>query len=107
MTQRIRHTHRHADPARARRATLWLAAMAAMGAMANPQNPQVISGQAAFQTQGKQLTVTNTPGAIIHWQSFSIDRGELTRFVQQNAASLNISRKRVGDPAHRDVVIGI
>jgi len=82
-----------------RRAVVWIAAMAAVGALANPQSPQVISGQVSFQTQGKQLTVTNTPGAIIHWQSFSIDRGELTRFVQQNAASAVLNRITGTDPS--------
>ena len=43
-------------------------------------------------TGARGITVTNTPGAIIHWQSFSIDRGELTRFVQQNAASAVLNR---------------
>ncbi len=82
-----------------RRATVWLAAIAAAGAIANPQNPQVVSGQAGFQTQGKQLTITNTPGAIIHWQSFGVDRGELTRFVQQNAASAVLNRITGTDPS--------
>ena len=41
---------------------------------------------------GKQLTVTNSPGSIINWQSFSIAPGELTRFVQQNASSSVLNR---------------
>ena len=89
----------HSPPPSLRRAVVWLAAMGAIGAAANPQNPQVISGQASFQAQGQQLTVTNSPGAIIHWQSFSIDRGELTRFVQQNAASAVLNRITGTDPS--------
>ena len=75
-------------------------ALAAAGAAANPQTPQVISGQATFQNNGPALTVTNSPGAIIHWQSFGINRGELTRFVQQNAASAVLNRVTGADPSH-------
>ncbi len=38
------------------------------------------------------LTVTNNPGAIINWQSFSIAPNELVKFVQQNAASAVLNR---------------
>ncbi|MFO0521086.1 MAG: filamentous hemagglutinin N-terminal domain-containing protein, partial [bacterium] len=38
------------------------------------------------------LTITNNPGAIINWQSFSIAPNELVRFVQQNAASAVLNR---------------
>ena len=92
------HTHtRHGPPFR--RAAGWLLAMAACGATANPQAPQVVNGQASFATNGATLTVTNTPGAIIHWQSFGINRGELTRFVQQNAASAVLNRVTGSDPS--------
>ena len=66
---------------------------------ANPQLPQVVHGQATFQQAGKALTVTNSPGAIINWQQFNIDRGELTRFVQQNAASQVLNRVVGVDPS--------
>ena len=82
-----------------RRAAGWLVAMAAAGAIANPQAPQVVSGQATFATNGGTLTITNTPGAIINWQSFGINRGELTRFVQQNAASAVLNRVTGADPS--------
>ena len=82
-----------------RRATGWLVAMAACGAIANPQAPQVVTGQASFATNGATLTVTNSPGAIINWQSFGINRGELTRFVQQNAASAVLNRVTGSDPS--------
>ncbi|MCY7305780.1 MAG: filamentous hemagglutinin N-terminal domain-containing protein, partial [Rhodoferax sp.] len=83
-----------------RRTAGWLVAMAAVGAIANPQSPQVVNGQASFATNGATLTVTNTPGAIIHWQSFGINRGELTRFVQQNAASAVLNRVTGTDPSN-------
>ena len=57
------------------------------GAAANPVGPSVAAGAAAFQANGKTLTVTNAPGTIINWQAFSIGSGELTRFSQQSASS--------------------
>jgi filamentous hemagglutinin family protein len=59
---------------------------------ANPTGPQIVAGQVSFAGTGKQLTVTNSPGSIINWQSFSIAPGELTRFIQQNAASSVLNR---------------
>jgi hypothetical protein len=52
--------------------------------VANPLGPQVVNGQASFAQQGNTLAITNTPNAIINWQSFSINPGEITRFIQQN-----------------------
>ncbi|RZI40692.1 filamentous hemagglutinin N-terminal domain-containing protein [Herbaspirillum sp. HC18] len=68
-------------------------------AVANPLGPQVINGQAGFSTQGNVLSVTNTPGAIINWQSFSINPGELTRFIQQNPGSAVLNRIVGQDPS--------
>ena len=61
-------------------------------AHANPINPTVISGAATFAASGKNLTVTNTPGAIINWQGFSVGKDEVTRFIQQNAQSAVLNR---------------
>ena len=46
---------------------------------ANPVAPVVASGAAVFQQNGKTLTVTNTPGAIINWQSFNSEWRVLPR----------------------------
>src|SRR5438094_8914151 len=56
-------------------------------AQGNPTGPSVAAGSATFATSGNTLSVTNTPGAIINWAQFSIQRDEITRFIQQNAAS--------------------
>ncbi len=66
---------------------------------ANPVGPQVVNGQANFVTQGNTLSITNTPGAIINWQGFSINSGELTRFLQQNPNSAVLNRVTGGDPS--------
>ena len=67
--------------------------------MANPTAPQVAAGAASFQTSGNTLTVTNAPGTIINWQSFSIGAGELTRFQQQSALSAVLNRVTGSDPS--------
>src|SRR5690349_12884483 len=60
---------------------------------ANPNGPQVISGNVQFQGLGtNSLSITNSPGAIINWQGFSIRARQLTQFLQQNAASTVLNR---------------
>ena len=68
-------------------------------AYANPVGPVVVNGQATFATQGNLLSVTNTPGAIINWQQFSIGTNETTRFIQQSAASAILNRVVGVDPS--------
>ncbi|MBK5105881.1 MAG: filamentous hemagglutinin N-terminal domain-containing protein, partial [Burkholderiales bacterium] len=61
-------------------------------AYANPTNPTVISGAATFAASGKNLNITNTPGAVINWKGFSVRADEVTRFIQQNAQSAVLNR---------------
>ena len=68
-------------------------------AQAAPTLPQVVSGQATFGQQGNVFTITNTPNAIINWQSFSVNAGEVTRFVQQSADSAVLNRITGQDPS--------
>ncbi|HXZ97392.1 MAG TPA: filamentous hemagglutinin N-terminal domain-containing protein, partial [Burkholderiales bacterium] len=68
-------------------------------AHANPVGPTVVNGSASFSTQGNLFTVTNTPGAILNWQSFSIAQGEITRFVQQSPLSAVLNRVIGIDPS--------
>ncbi len=87
---------RTADPAafspRPRAAALAIGAAFAASALANPAGPTVVSGGATFAASGNTLNVTNTPGAIINWQQFSIQKNEITRFIQQHAASSVLNR---------------
>ncbi|HEX9079840.1 MAG TPA: filamentous hemagglutinin N-terminal domain-containing protein, partial [Desulfuromonadaceae bacterium] len=73
-------------------AVVALAALLQGTALANPTGPQVISGQASFSATGTTLSITNSPNAIINWNSFSINPGELTRFIQQSSASAVLNR---------------
>ena len=99
------HVSMHAERAASRQAMLRrrllpvLVAACFGSAMANPLGPQVVSGQASFVNQGNVLSVTNAPGAIINWQSFSINPGELTRFIQQNPDSAVLNRITGQDPS--------
>ncbi|WP_194723202.1 two-partner secretion domain-containing protein [Noviherbaspirillum malthae] len=65
----------------------------------NPLGAQVVNGQAAFSQQGNVLSITSTPGTIINWQTFSINPGEITRFIQQNPNSSVLNRIVGQDPS--------
>jgi len=84
---------------RASAAMAMLLVFTAQTALANPLGPAVVNGQASFATSGNTLTVTNTPGAIINWQGFSVGANEVTRFVQQNAASSVLNRVISNNPS--------
>lgn len=57
-----------------------------------PTGAQVVNGTASMVRNGSTLNITNTPGAIINWQGFSIGAGETTRFIQQSASSAVLNR---------------
>ena len=61
--------------------------------LANPTGAQVGNGAVSItQPNASTLNVTNSPGAIINWQGFSIGAGEATRFIQQSASSAVLNR---------------
>ncbi|MCM2308405.1 MAG: filamentous hemagglutinin N-terminal domain-containing protein, partial [Sulfuritalea sp.] len=64
---------------------------------ANPVNPTVVNGTATFNQAGNLLTVTNSNGAIINWDKFSIKAGETTHFAQ-TAASSTVLNRVLNDP---------
>jgi filamentous hemagglutinin family protein len=76
-----------------------VAACFSTGAIANPVAPTVVNGTASFNQTGNVLTVTNSNGAAINWNSFSIAAGEPTRFVQPSASSSVLNRVLGGDPS--------
>lgn len=80
--------HRH----RFKLATLAAMCLFSLGTHANPMDGSVVNGSATFNSIGNTLTITNTPGAIIHWQDFSIQQNEITRFNQQSASSAVLNR---------------
>jgi len=80
-----------------------VAACFAGEAGANPVAPQVVNGSASFAVKGNALTVTNSNGAIINWNTFSIGAGESTRFNQSSASSSVLNRVLANDPS---VILG-
>jgi len=60
--------------------------------LSNPVNPVVVNGTASFNQVGNVLTVTNSNGAIINWDKFSIQAGETTHFRQASASSSVLNR---------------
>ncbi len=68
-------------------------------AQAAPSAPQVVAGQASFLQQGNVFSIMNTPNTIINWQSFSVNAGEITRFIQQDANSAVLNRIVGQDPS--------
>ncbi|MCM5681353.1 filamentous hemagglutinin N-terminal domain-containing protein [Schlegelella sp. S2-27] len=65
---------------------------AAPSSDALPQGAKVVQGSAQMSQQGSHLQVTNTPGAVIHWQSFGIGSGQSVRFQQQSSRSTVLNR---------------
>ncbi|HEX4325485.1 MAG TPA: filamentous hemagglutinin N-terminal domain-containing protein, partial [Burkholderiales bacterium] len=74
-------------------------APAALQAQTLPGGASVVNGAASFQQNGNKLTVTNSNGAIINWQSFSIGSGATVQFIQQNAASAVFNRVTGNSPS--------
>jgi filamentous hemagglutinin family protein len=68
-------------------------------AAANPVGPTVAGGSATFSQQGNVLSITNSPNAIINWSGFSIQAGEITRFIQQSGGSAVLNRITGQDPS--------
>ncbi|MBS0616439.1 MAG: filamentous hemagglutinin N-terminal domain-containing protein [Verrucomicrobia bacterium] len=61
--------------------------------LSQPQDPNVVHGDVQLTPQGNALLEIRTGDkAIIEWKSFSIDRGEATRFVQPSASSAVLNR---------------
>jgi filamentous hemagglutinin family protein len=67
--------------------------------LASPSGSQVISGQVNIDNSVAGVTkITNSPGAIIHWQDFNIKKNEITQFIQQNSKSSVLNRIVGGNP---------
>jgi filamentous hemagglutinin family protein len=85
---------------RSKSALLIAAALLAAGhAAANPTGATVVHGNVTLQTSGNHLTVTNSPGTIINWQSFSVGSQEVTRFNQTSSSSAVLNRVTGGNPS--------
>jgi len=69
-----------------------LMAIAQPGSFANPKGGKVVAGNAEIaEALGKMMINQGSDRAVIEWESFSIDAGEITEFLQpgSNSAALN------------------
>jgi filamentous hemagglutinin family protein len=57
-------------------------------AFANPTGLTVISGSASVQQSGSQLNVTAGQFTVLNWQSFNIQKGETTTFLQPSSSAI-------------------
>ena len=85
---------------RALRLLLALIIMSPTSVFANPYGGAVVAGLANLGNAGSVVTVEQlTDRAIINWNGFSINVGELTKFIQPNALSAVLNRVTGGDPS--------
>jgi filamentous hemagglutinin family protein len=68
-------------------------------AQALPTGLTVVHGQASVATAGDRMTVTNSSGAILNWQSFSIGARQGVHFQQPDVASKVLNRVVGNDPS--------
>lgn len=69
-------------------------------AFANPTGATIVNGGVEIEGEGTaNVTVTNTPGSIINWDSFSIQSGEIVTFNQESDASAILNRVIGADPS--------
>ena len=68
---------------------------------ANPSGASIVHGNVSLNGLGtSQLNITQgSQNAIINWQSFSINAGETTNFIQPNQNSIALNRVVGVDPS--------
>lgn len=72
---------------------LTVATLVLMGPLSsNPTGGQAISGDLTFHFHGKTLEIRAPDQSIVHWDDFSIDAGELTRFIQPSASATVLNK---------------
>lgn len=82
-----------------------LAIAAAFGTAAGPACAQlptgaeVVQGTADISSTYGQMTIRNSPNAVLNWQSFSIGGQNSVRFEQQSASSKVLNRVVGNDPS--------
>lgn len=68
--------------------------------VALPVGAEVVQGEASFQSSSpNHLEITASDKAVIHWQDFSIQSKEVTRFVQPGKDAAVLNRVISGNPS--------
>jgi filamentous hemagglutinin family protein len=65
-------------------------------AFGNPTGGVVIQGNATFNPPGNGMSA---PGSITNWQSFAIQKNEVTRFISSGSGSPTLNRVTGDNPA--------
>jgi filamentous hemagglutinin family protein len=78
---------------------LGCASFAAWSTLANPGGLKVRSGSATTHQTGSTLTVNTGPLSILTWDTFNINTGETTTFVQPSANSISFNIINGGQPS--------
>ena len=60
--------------------------------VANPQGMNVAQGSASVMQVPGQLEITPSDRSILYWDSFSIETGETTRFIQPSVDSIVVNK---------------
>jgi len=66
---------------------------------ANPTGMTVVSGSASAQQSGSQLNVTTSQSALLNWNSFNIQQGETTTFIQPSVSSVVLNEIGGANPS--------
>ncbi|MEY2466836.1 MAG: hypothetical protein QOD03_1357, partial [Verrucomicrobiota bacterium] len=66
---------------------------------ANPQGMTVVAGSASAQAGGSQLTLTVGQNTFLNWNSFNIQPGETTTFIQPGANSIVLNNIGGSNPS--------
>ncbi|MCB1107658.1 MAG: filamentous hemagglutinin N-terminal domain-containing protein, partial [Chlamydiia bacterium] len=67
--------------------------------LALPKTHQVKVGTATLSENGKHLHIVTGDKTIIHWKDFSINPGEIVRFIQPGKESAVLNRVTGGSPS--------
>jgi len=66
---------------------------------ANPTGMTVVSGSATAQQNGSQLNITTSQSAFLNWNSFDIQQGETTTFIQPSVNSVVLNEIGGANPS--------
>ncbi|MFP3937965.1 MAG: filamentous hemagglutinin N-terminal domain-containing protein [Phycisphaerae bacterium] len=97
IVRNAKHSHRAALAVACALAACLL--MLGDGAQAAPENPNVKHGQASFENNGSQTTVTAGNNAVIDYSSFNITPDESVRFIQPGERARVLNRIMQGGPS--------
>src|SRR5262245_53182489 len=70
------------------RTAFLLASISVINVDAAPAGMTVQRGTATLSQNGNQQLITASHNAFLNWQSFNINAGEITRFIQPSASSI-------------------